>query len=158
MFWWLMTKIILTVGWLSGILSAEIFISTGEWVVQMLPLTAENSHFLRSRPQKAALVMLTYLLGILGWVIPLRHLAGISAFVWSSAGMMRIWHLLVGGSSHSPLCCWWSVDIRLFCKSSSLALGSVLRAGSETVCERRKGLICTCYAHIYNVDLPSPIW
>ena len=29
----------LTVSWLSGILSAEIFISTGEWEVQMPTLT-----------------------------------------------------------------------------------------------------------------------
>ena len=30
----------LTVSWLSGLLSAEIFISTGEWGVQMPPLTS----------------------------------------------------------------------------------------------------------------------
>ena len=47
----------LTVSWLSGLLSAEIFISTGEWGVQMPPLTAENSHFLRSGPQEATVVM-----------------------------------------------------------------------------------------------------
>ena len=47
----------LTVSWLSGLLSAEIFISTGEWGVQMPPLTSENSHFLRSGPQEATLVM-----------------------------------------------------------------------------------------------------
>ena len=47
----------LTVSWLSGFLSAEIFISTGEWGVQMPPLTYENSHFLRSGPQEATLVM-----------------------------------------------------------------------------------------------------
>ena len=48
----------LTVSWLSGLLSAEIFISTGEWGVQMPPLTSENSHFLWSGPQEATLVML----------------------------------------------------------------------------------------------------
>ena len=47
----------LTVSWLSGLLSAEIFISTGEWGVQMPPLTSENSHFLRSGPQETTLVM-----------------------------------------------------------------------------------------------------
>ena len=47
----------LTVSWLSGLLSAEIFISTGEWGVQMPPLTSENSHFLWSGPQEATLVM-----------------------------------------------------------------------------------------------------
>ena len=47
----------LTVSWLSGLLSAEIFISTGEWGVQMPPLTSENSHFLRSGPQGSTLVM-----------------------------------------------------------------------------------------------------
>ena len=47
----------LTVIWLSGLLSAEIFISTGEWGVQMPPLTSENSRFLRSGPQEATLVM-----------------------------------------------------------------------------------------------------
>ena len=47
----------LTVSWLSGLLSAEIFISTGEWGVQMPPLTSENSHFLRSGPHEAILVM-----------------------------------------------------------------------------------------------------
>ena len=53
----------LTVSWLSGLLSTEIFISTGEWGVQMPPLTYENSHFLRSGPQEATLVMSTiYLL------------------------------------------------------------------------------------------------
>ena len=58
MFWWLTKKIIfLTVSWLSGLLSAEIFISTGEWGVQMPPLTSENSYFLRSGPQGATLVM-----------------------------------------------------------------------------------------------------
>ena len=46
----------LTVSWLSGLLSAEIFISTGEWGVQMPPLTSENSYFLRSGPQGATLV------------------------------------------------------------------------------------------------------
>ena len=50
-------NIFLTVSWLSGLLSAEIFISTGEWGVQMPPLTAENIHFLRSGSQEAALVM-----------------------------------------------------------------------------------------------------
>ena len=49
--------IFLTVSWLSGLLSAEIFISTGEWGVQMPPLTSENSYFLRSGPQGATLVM-----------------------------------------------------------------------------------------------------
>ena len=47
----------LTVSWLSGLLSAEIFISTDEWGVQMPPLTSENSHLLRSGPQEATLVM-----------------------------------------------------------------------------------------------------
>ena len=60
----------LTVSCLSGLLSsADIFISTGECVCrgggggggggggQMSPLTTENSHFLRSGPQEAALVM-----------------------------------------------------------------------------------------------------
>ena len=47
----------LTVSWLSGLLSAEIFISTGEWGVQMPPLTSENSHFLQSGPQGSTLVM-----------------------------------------------------------------------------------------------------
>ena len=50
-------NIFLTVSWLSGLLSAEIFISTGEWGVQMPPLTAENSHLLRSGSQGATLVM-----------------------------------------------------------------------------------------------------
>ena len=47
----------LTVSWLSDLLSAEIFISTDAWGVQMPPLTSENSHFLRSAPQEATLVM-----------------------------------------------------------------------------------------------------
>ena len=54
----------LTVSWLSGFLSAEIFISTNEWGVQMPPLTTENSHFLRPGPQEATLVMLQYFSGI----------------------------------------------------------------------------------------------
>ena len=47
----------LTGSWLSVLLSLEIFISTGEWGVQMPLLTYENSHFLRSGPQEATLVM-----------------------------------------------------------------------------------------------------
>ena len=50
----------LTVSWLSDLLSAEIFISTGEWGVQMPPLTSENSYFLRSGPQGATLVMVNW--------------------------------------------------------------------------------------------------
>ena len=50
-------NIFLTVSRLSGLLSAEIFISKGECGVQMPPLTSENSHFLRSGPQEATLVM-----------------------------------------------------------------------------------------------------
>ena len=57
----------LTVSWLSGLLSADIFISTGEWGVQMPPLTSENSHFLRSGPQEATLVMLFYVAGDHVW-------------------------------------------------------------------------------------------
>ena len=49
---------LLTVSWLSGLFSADIFISTGKWGVQMPPLTAENSHFLWSGPQETALVMM----------------------------------------------------------------------------------------------------
>ena len=52
----------LTVSWLSGLLSAEIFISTGEWGVQMPPLTTENSHLLRSGSQGATLVMLNMII------------------------------------------------------------------------------------------------
>ena len=57
MFWCIMKKIFFWLSWLSGLLSAEIFISTGECGVQMPPLTSENSHFLRSGPQEATLVM-----------------------------------------------------------------------------------------------------
>ena len=66
MFWWLMKRNeFLTVSWLSGLLSAEIFISTGEWGVQMPPLTSENSHFLLSGPQEATLVMALIYRGVL---------------------------------------------------------------------------------------------
>ena len=44
----------LTGSWLSGLLSAEIFISTGE---QMPTLTEENRQFLRSGAQEVSLVM-----------------------------------------------------------------------------------------------------
>ena len=50
----------LTVSWLSGLLSAEILLSAqvnGGGSEQMPPLTTENSHFLRSVSQEAALVM-----------------------------------------------------------------------------------------------------
>ena len=67
-------NIFLTVSWLSGLLSAEIFISTGECGVQMPPLTSENSHFLRSGPQEATLVMWYkhHARGDLAWVDCLR--------------------------------------------------------------------------------------
>ena len=48
-------NIFFTVSWLSGLLSAEIFISTGEWGGP--DATTENIHFLRSGPQEAALLM-----------------------------------------------------------------------------------------------------
>ena len=49
----------LTVSWFSGLLSAEIFISTGEWGEGGPDATPDlwNSHFLRSGPQEATLVM-----------------------------------------------------------------------------------------------------
>ena len=60
----------LTVSWLSGLLSAEIFISTGEWGVQMPSLTSENSYFLRSGPQGATLVMWPTCLQLTSWCAP----------------------------------------------------------------------------------------
>ena len=57
----------LTVSWLRGLLSADIFIRTGEWGVQMPPLTSENSHFLRSGPQEATLVMNRYIFRVRSW-------------------------------------------------------------------------------------------
>ena len=50
-----------TVSWLSGLLSAEIFISTGEWGGGVPPLTAENSLFLLLGAQEVTLVMVTQL-------------------------------------------------------------------------------------------------
>ena len=50
----------LTGRWLSGLLSAEIFISIGEWGVQRPTLTEENSQFLRSGPQEVSLVMVRW--------------------------------------------------------------------------------------------------
>ena len=66
----------LTVSWLSGLLSAEIFISTGEWGVQMPPLTSENSYFLRSGPQGATLVMDTHdsIMDIHNLIMDIRNL------------------------------------------------------------------------------------
>ena len=60
MLWWLTKKINFWLSWLSGLLSAEIFICTCEWGFQMPPLTAENSHFLQSGSQGAALVMIAW--------------------------------------------------------------------------------------------------
>ena len=60
MFWWLMKKKIfdwVLVEWAVNVLSAEMFISTGEWGVQMPTLTEENSQFLQSGPQEVSLVM-----------------------------------------------------------------------------------------------------
>ena len=47
----------LTGNWLSGLLSAEIFISAGEWGVPMPTLTDENRQFLRPGSQEVSLVM-----------------------------------------------------------------------------------------------------
>ena len=47
----------LTGSWLSGLLSGEIFISTGEWGVQMPTLTQENSQFMQWGPQEVSLIM-----------------------------------------------------------------------------------------------------
>ena len=48
----------LTVSWLSGLLSTEIFISTGEWGVPMPTMTTKISPFLQS--QAVALVMILW--------------------------------------------------------------------------------------------------
>ena len=52
-----MKKKIVTVSWLSGLLSAEIFYHHRWMGVQVPPLTAENIHFLRSGAKETALVM-----------------------------------------------------------------------------------------------------
>ena len=52
-------NVFVTGSWLSGLLSAEIFISIGEWV-QMPTLTEENSQFLRSGSQEVSLVMIYF--------------------------------------------------------------------------------------------------
>ena len=60
MFWWLMKKINfwLWPDWVASYLQRSGgWICTGEWGVQMPPLTSENSHFLRSGPQETTLVM-----------------------------------------------------------------------------------------------------
>ena len=58
MFWWLIKiSINLTGSWLSGLLSADIFIGTCECGVQMSPLAKENSQFLRSGPDEVSLIM-----------------------------------------------------------------------------------------------------
>ena len=49
---------------MSGLLSAEIFISTGEWgEVKMPTMTVDNSQFQRSGSQEASLVMSYHNLG-----------------------------------------------------------------------------------------------
>ena len=82
----------LTVSWLSGLLSAEIFISTGEWGVQMPPLTSENSYFLRPGPQGATLVMIkeNMCLVSMAWCfidVISRHQLLINASIISSTGI-----------------------------------------------------------------------
>ena len=60
MFWWLMKKK-MTGSWLSGLLSAEIFIITVEWGSRCQHvLTEENSQFLQSVSREVSLVMLTW--------------------------------------------------------------------------------------------------
>ena len=81
----------LTVSWLSGLLSAEIFISTGEWGVQMPTLTAENSHFLWSGSQEAALVMRQAITWINADLIHSAPLGGDELTHWG-----RVTHICVG--------------------------------------------------------------
>ena len=85
----------LTVSWLSGLLSAEIFISTGEWGVQMPPLTSENSHFLRSGPQGSTLVMWYFI----AW----------ARLQWRPAASCFCWRTLTCGSGR-----WWASVAWLF--------------------------------------------
>ena len=58
MFWWLIKKkTFLTGSLLSRLLSADIYISTGECGFQMPTLTEENSQLLQSGPPEVSLVM-----------------------------------------------------------------------------------------------------
>ena len=104
----------LTVSWLSGVLSAEIFISTGEWGVQMPPLTSENSYFLRSGPQGATLVM-----NGKDWnpAIPLvKRIFLVPDYIWPKTikGQPALTHVIrnyVLLLVVPPLCLWWVTHI-----------------------------------------------
>ena len=63
-------NIFLTVSWLSGLLSAEMFISTGEWGVQMPPLTSDKQRVLMHGHQ--------------GWNVRhgLCHIYVIDVYIW----------------------------------------------------------------------------
>ena len=117
----------LTVSWLSGLLSAEIFISTSEWGVQMPPLTAENSHLLRSGSQGTTLVMGqvtvddTYRMV---WNSECREQYSFISFLCSLCIWVHIWE---------PQCCYpsvpsgWHVGIRdlvVFINTSGVVLPS----------------------------------
>ena len=128
----------LTVSWLSGLLSAEIFISTGEWGVQMPPLTSENSYFLRSGPQGATLVM--YIHNRLSYIRTAAFPEQISLFlriffgVWSMLSISVIYRFIIGRtvpllkppqSSH----CWggWPREINPDCEPGLIVLIGPLR-------------------------------
>ena len=96
----------LTVSWLIGLLSAEIFISTGEWGVQMPPLTSENSHFLWSGPQEATVVMWHY------FNLVKRVKFGVSGHFPENAWREwpEIWHADVSWPS-SELISFWPLSV-----------------------------------------------
>ena len=124
----------LTVSWLSGLLSAEIFINTGEWGVQMPPLTSENSYFLRSGPQGATLVM---------WLLnsTADELHAELLRCWKKINKKNITQIRLILIQDSLILCWSIVSLAAFCDTSIMTayklihpvmvLGSIWRQDRE---------------------------
>ena len=124
----------LTASWLSGLLSAEIFISSGQWWVQIPHLTAENSHFLQLGPQEAALVMSEFIPMVTScacvcflqpndtrlfeglWHSPTQTLVGEAKILRSQGGCSRLGARLFRRQK-AACCCGWQ---EFFSRSSDL--------------------------------------
>ena len=84
----------------------------------------------------------TYLLGILGWVIPLLQRAGISVFVWSRVGMVQRLHPREDHSNRWPLDSWRNSCTALSGSAFSPAFLGALWVDAVRDCARKiNGLI-----------------
>ena len=96
-----------------------------------------------------AMNLYLYLIGILGWVIPLCRWTGILAFIWSRVGMVRKLRPRRGFSNLSPHDCWRSYGERLSGSTFPPAWMSASGDDSVIVWENEMCYFCIGHSYIY---------